>query len=354
MKNYDELVELFIELCQTDSESGNEEQLALKIIDWLRLRGVKSVFNKGMIYARIGDGEPKLFCSHMDTVKPGKGVRVLNKGVWLTTDGKTILGADNKAALAALLTALDQSLKYKQTINVEILLTVREESDGGIRDFDTSLLWSKIGYVFDWAGGINRVVTKAPTIEDFRITIEGKAAHASRPEEGASALAAAVSALNQLKIGRVDKETTFNIGLINGGQSSNTVMPHLCLEGDLRSSNVATFVKTKTQIESTFLRTGKSGGVKISFDWRPYCLGYRLNETSKTFQRLKNIYRSCGLDLATGETTSGSDAAYLNSKNIFTFCLGDGVVDAHTPNERIKISDLIRLEQIIEAILAVE
>jgi tripeptide aminopeptidase len=342
MTNSNNLVDLFIQLSQIDSESGNETQLANFLINYLKLLGIRCIQYGDMVYARLGTGKPRLFCVHMDTVRPGRGVKVINQNGWIKSDGMTILGADNKAAIAAMLVALGNIDRLRA--NLEFLFTTREETDGGIKKLEPSILHSKVGYVFDLAGDLNRVVEKTASIVDFKIKVLGKSAHASRPEEGVNAFEVACGVMSSLPIGRIDEETTFNIGVVVGEGTTNTVLANLILEGDLRSSNRATFESMQKRIADAF-------GNKAEVEWRPYCDGYEISPKSANTNNLADVYRKLGMNLEFVRSTSGSDASWLNNQGIETYCLGDGVLDPHTLTERIKIEDLIRLEEIMETLM---
>ncbi|MFW5720171.1 MAG: M20/M25/M40 family metallo-hydrolase [Candidatus Dojkabacteria bacterium] len=349
-----DLINLFKTLAHIDSPSGEESDVATYILDFLRGMGLEPELDAhGMVYCRVGSGEnPVLFCAHMDTVEPGRGIEVIEEDGVLHSAGSTIMGGDNKISLATILFTVKKLLDSGVSPNIELLFSVREETDSGIRLFDVSRLESKTGFVFDGGkGSLEWVVTKASTIEDFVLTLTGKSSHASRPEDGTNVLEVFCRLGNELTLGRIDPQSTFNIGKITGGDATNTVPSKLVLEGDLRSSSIDGYKRIKDQIVSIITELGNAHRVGVKFRWIPYTFGYELSQESPAYTRLQAIYSSLGITLAPTATTSGSDAGFLNASGIETFCLGDGVVGTHTVEEHIERARLQKLAEIVEHVM---
>lgn len=349
-----ELIKLFTQIAQIDSPSGEEQQVAEFIIKYLKDLDLNpEIDDFGMIYCRIGEDEnPSLFCAHMDTVEPGRGIKVIEEDGYLKSKGETILGGDNKVSLAAILFSLKDLLNSGVKLNIELLFSVREETDSGIQQFDTSILQSKTGFVFD--GGrtdLGWCVTRASTIEDFVITLIGKGAHASKPEEGINALEMLLELKNHVSVGRLDEHTTFNIGLINGGNATNTIPSEIKLQGDLRSFDTALFDQHKKLINTAVNAISKQFNTQSKVEWIPYSKGYVIDEKSAEFEKVVIMYNDLGIQVHPIKTTGGSDANFLNNNGITTFCLGDGVEDPHTTEERISVENFEKLQRIVETLM---
>jgi len=347
------LTELFKTLAEIDSVSGEEQDISNYILNYLKELGIKPIsdsFNN--IYARIGNQpHPKLFCAHMDTVEPGRGVKVLEENGVLKSNGETIIGGDNKASVALILYTLTKLMSQGRDLNVELLFTVREETDSGVSQFDTSILKSKVGFVFDGGNGsLGWLAKSAPTIQDFKIKITGKSAHASLPEEGNNVLNFLYDLKDKVKLGRPDEFTTLNIGIINGGIATNSIPGTLSLEGDLRSSKTENFEDHKKNFEDAINQTANQHGMAVDFKWIPYAYGYEMDLTTPNFNNVKELYKTFDINIVPTDVKGGSDAAFLNYKGIESFCLGDSVVDVHTVNERIEVKKFNLLQQIVESL----
>jgi tripeptide aminopeptidase len=350
----DSITGLFKTLVQIDSPSGEEQSAAQFVLEYLQNLGLHPELDEyGMIYCRIGNEEnPKLFCSHMDTVEPGKGINVIEKDGYLQSNEKTILGGDNKASLSAILYSVKELVENDDSINIELLFSVREETDSGIQQFDAKRLESKIGFVFDAGNGdLGWITTSAPTLHDIVIEIHGRSSHASRPENGINTLEILMDMKEDLKLGRLDEFTTFNLGLISGGDATNTVPSMIRLSGDLRSTDSERFEIHKDHIENICNKYSKKWNTQIRVLWKPYAFGYTIDTQSEHYKKLEQFYKSLDISLNPNPTTSASDAGFLNHCGITTFCLGDGVENIHQTSERIEISKLSNLQKIVKTLM---
>lgn len=349
-----ELINLFKNLAEISSVSGEEELVSNHVVKYLQDLGLKPAQDKNnMVFCRVGNKDnPKLFSAHLDTVEPGRNIEVKEKNGYLVSNGKTIIGADNKVSVSAILFSLQKLLSEGKDLNLELLFTVREETDSGIREFDFSKIKSKIGFVFDIGGEkLNKIALSAPYIQDVKISIYGKSAHAAAPEDGINTLEILRSTYKKLKIGRLDKYSTFNLGLINGGSASNSVPEYLYLSGDLRSGKIVLFDKHKNNITKILHEAGERYGGNVSIEWVPYSSGYKLSKSSENFKRLRSIYKENGILIEEEKGEGASDAGFLNSIDIETFCLSDGVIDSHTVNERINIKTFNKLQKVVEDLM---
>ncbi|MDQ7021261.1 MAG: peptidase dimerization domain-containing protein [Candidatus Dojkabacteria bacterium] len=277
-----------------------------------------------MIYCRTGSSNhPKLFCAHLDTVEPGRGVSIKEEDGYLVSEGKTIIAGDNKVNLACILYSIGKLIEENKDADVELLFSVREETDSGIQAITRSLISSKVGFVYDLggAGNFSDVVINAPTIWDFKVEITGKSSHGARPEEGVNVLEGFLNLKGKLKLGRLDKFSTLNIGIIRGGDATNTVPGFLKLEGDIRSTDSEIFEVHKKELEKTLKSIEKNNNLKVNLIWIPYAYGYSLDLDSQNYNKLKQLYKDeFNISLNNKTVTSGSDAGFLNYIGVETFC----------------------------------
>jgi tripeptide aminopeptidase len=265
--NRDRIVRDFMALVRIDSESGKEGAVRDFLCSRLQGMGMEVYEDEagkalegesGNLFA-WKDGKvpgPSIFLSaHMDTVVPGKGVEpLLDDGV-IRSAGDTILGGDDKAGIAAILEAL-QVIKERNLSHppLEVIFTVSEEQGlMGSKHLDFSRVRSKLGYVLDSGGDAGNIIIKAPTQNEFVLTVIGKAAHAGiNPEEGLNAISLAAYAINHLDIGRIDEETTCNLGTIHGGRARNIVADRVEVKGEARSLSPAKLDALTNEIVTTF------------------------------------------------------------------------------------------------------
>jgi tripeptide aminopeptidase len=355
-----DLLDLFQQLAEIDSVSGGEDDIAEFVERFLKNLGVKvdrdendMLFVSSSTFNKSGtSGYSALFCSHFDTVEPGRGIRVIEEDGYLVSKGGTILGGDNKIALAAILHSFKQIITEKRPHNLELLFTVREETNSGIREFDHSKIKSTLGFIFDEGNGeLDQVVLKAPYIYDFIIEAEGLGSHASSPESAKSVLPILVDLLTKLPLGRPFLDTTLNVGLIDAGDATNTVPSDTTLKGDLRSNSSSHFDKIMDQVEEVAEIVMESHKSEVELTWLPYADGYTIDDEDQDLQRLVKFYSKYDLKLDGIRTTAGSDAGFLNNHGIKTFCLSDGVENKHTTEERIKLETFTKLAEIVEGLM---
>lgn len=332
------VVDTFIDLVKIDSISGEEATIAKYISEKLKDLGINPVYDStGNIFGKVvGQGESRLISAHMDTVEPGRGVKPRIKDGWITSDGTTVLGADNKAALAAILTALEITQNRK---NIEIVFTVREETDGGIKEFDFSCLMSKRGLIADRANKLGTIVLSSPSIIDVNIQVLGKASHAAKPEQGKNALESFLNSMQKLKLGRIDNCTTFNIGKIHGGEATNTVPALIILEGEIRSFKQSSALSVVQKLKAAFSTNSK---IRLN----PYCTGYTYAKNEAYIEELVGSMHELEIKVEYEDSFGGSDANTFIQNGIKVINIGYGAIDTHTVNERIKVSDLEKLTDI--------
>jgi tripeptide aminopeptidase len=344
----EEVIQMFLDLVKIDSPSGEEENLRLFIVKELQKMGIKSEVDKvGNLFAKVaGRGESVVLCAHMDTVEPGRGIRPIVQDGVIKSDGSTILGADNKVTIAAILSAISGVNKEKVK-PVEIIFTVREETDGGVNEFNFKKLRSKFGLVADRSSSVGSIVLASPWIVNLKIVVNGKASHSGMPEDGINALTFAVAALKNIKVGRVDKETTINFGLINGGSAMNTVPHKVTVLGEIRSFSKARLDKALIEVKRAFEKEIKTGKAELEFESNLYCVGYEYKKEDKAVQLIRRAGEKLGLKTEYGISFGGSDANTFHANGIQMVNVGDGTKLSHTVDEQVGTESLSGLEKLI-------
>lgn len=356
MANEKRLVESFMELVRIDSISREERDLADFLIEKLEDLGLEVIVdqagekvksNCGNIIARfkgnIKEVTPIMFSAHMDTVVPGKNIEPVCEGDKILSSGKTILGADDKAAIAALLEAL-HIIKEKNILHgdIEILFTICEEIGlKGAKNLDISSLNARMAFVLDSGGPVGEIVSAAPSQNSLKIIIHGKSAHAgSNPEEGINAIQVAGFALSRMKLGRIDEETTTNIGIISGGKATNIIPDEVILEGEVRSRNEEKLEKNtkilKQVVEDTAQEFKAKAEVIINREF--YC--YNLSTDDRIVKIAMKAAKDMGLEPLLRPSGGGSDANVFNKKGFPSVDLAIGMEKVHTVDEYILVKNL--------------
>jgi tripeptide aminopeptidase len=364
----------FAELCRIESPSGRERACAERVIAELRALGVKVHEDSaglamgsdcGNLLASIssdwpassddsaGRGCSLLLCAHLDTVPLQSPIEpVLIDGGWENAnDG--ILGADNKAAVAVLLALARHVRREGAPVEVELLFTVGEEvALAGARAFDTSLLNSDYGFVFDHASPIGEIVIDSPTHFRVEASFHGAAAHAGiRPEEGRSAILAAARALSSMRLGRLDSGTTINVGTIAGGTAMNVVAESctLVLEAraleDKRAEDVVTEIVDRLHEAANLPDCDCDVDISVQRNFS----GYSLPVASRPVRVAERALRACGHEPVHISSGGGSDANALIAKGFATVNLANGTERNHEPGERVSA---LALEQMLDVALA--
>ncbi|MEC2305049.1 MULTISPECIES: M20/M25/M40 family metallo-hydrolase [Heyndrickxia] len=369
MVNEERLVKEFFELVQVDSETGHEEEIG-KVLKQ-KFEGLGLEVYEDDTKAKTGHGFGNLICtlkgnvpeatpiyftSHMDTVVPGKGIKPSIKDGWIQSDGTTILGSDDKAGLSAMLEMI-RVLKEDQIRHgdIQFVITVGEESGlVGSRALDPSLLKAKYGFALDSDGPVGTIVTAAPTQAKIKATILGKTAHAGvAPEKGVSAITIAAKAIAKMPLGRIDSETTANIGRFEGGQATNIVCDRVDILAEARSlvpEKMETQVaKMKTAFEQTALEMGGKAEVEVNVVYP----GFKFSDGDQVVEVAKKAAAKIGCESKLEQSGGGSDANVIAGFNIPTVNLGTGYEEIHTTKERIPVKELVKLAEMAVAIAEV-
>ncbi|MDK2822594.1 MAG: tripeptide aminopeptidase [Clostridia bacterium] len=366
MINKERIITEFMELVKIDSETRNERKIAdhLKItLQQLGLNvvedntGSKIGGNAGNLIADLPgkkDGIKILFCAHMDTVQPGKGVEpVLTDGI-IKSKGETVLGSDDKAGISAILEMLRVIKENKISCGpIQVLFTVAEEGGlHGAKNLDTELIDADIAYVLDSAGPAGHIVVQGPAQNQLEAVILGKAAHAGMaPQEGINAIQIAARGITRMKIGRIDEETTANIGVIKGGKATNIIPDRVELEGEARSLNKEKLDKQCQHMQDCLLRAAEELGGKVEVKLELNYPEISLNENEKVIEIAKQAAMNLNLPVSLDKTGGGSDANILNGYGIPTANLGIGMEKVHTTEEFITVENLVKnVEYLVEIV----
>ena len=301
-----------------------------------------------------GEGGTGLFfCAHLDTVPPEGPIKpaVDEDGV-VRNDGGTILGADDKSAVASMLEATARLVEDgRRHRGVELLFTPKEEVGlQGAAAFDEGRLAARVGYVYDHAGPIGEVVLGAPFHQKLDVFFRGRAAHAGMyPEEGRSAVAAAARAIADLRLGRIDDETSANVGRIEGGTARNVVPDHCWFAAEARSHDERRLAELVQEMLDTVTFAASLSECEVEMQIGPAAPGYRFRRDAPAVElaaaALTRVGREPRFILAGG----GADANVFNERGLQCVNLANGMTDIHTPDERIAVADL---EQMVDVTLA--
>lgn len=367
MVNEKRLVQFFIQLVETDSVSGREEKVSDFLRQYFNQRGLPVEEDNAGEILQGSSGNllikiagtinklPLLFAAHMDTVKPGEGIKaVVGDDRIIRSQGDTILGSDDKSAIAAILEVVaiiqERQLPHPP---LEFLFTVSEEKGlMGAKLFDFSRLQSKIAYVLDDSNDPGTIVIESPCQNEIEYIVRGRAAHAGmHPEEGINAIHLAAMALAKMPCGRIDEETTCNFGIIEGGLARNIVAPECHIRGEARSRSREKLESITSSLRDSFIneieKLGGKAEVKIDFLYPEIAL----QPEEEVVQRALRAARKLGLKPTLAATGGGSDASVINGAGIRCANLGVGMRNVHTTDEYISIDDLVMDVRLILAII---
>lgn len=346
----------FTKLVQIDSPSGHEQEIASYLNSWLKCLGFKvrqdatgNVFGSKNVFH--DSPAPLLLCAHMDTVQPGIGVKPILKNGVFTSDGTTVLGADNKASIAAMMFAVEKFFSDPTNTkkSLEILFTAKEETGGGIDVFDFKLPTAKTVLICDYAKPIGAIVLGAPFIVNFNVEFIGKSAHASKPEKGINAFLGLADFLQTVQVGKVDDGLTLvNVGKIVGGSGVNTIPGHCVVRGEVRSFKKELFQNQVVLIESVAKKIAINKGVQVNFTTDGFCPGYLYEKSELHIQNAATVVESViGYKIKFEKTFGVSDGNILAPAGFKTILISDGVRNPHTTDESIALADLELLGKVV-------
>ncbi|SER15240.1 peptidase T-like protein [Gracilibacillus ureilyticus] len=366
MVNRQRIIEQFLELVKIDSVTQHERKIANHLTGFFKEMGLEVMEDKtaeitsheaGNILVRYpgnADKEAIYFTSHMDTVSPGNGISPIVQKDYICSDGTTILGADDKAGIAAIIETI--LLLKERTIehgDIYFLITSGEESGlVGSRYFDETSLPVKYGYALDSDGEVGQIITAAPSQVKIYATIYGRAAHAGvSPEKGISAISLTAKAVTNMPLGRIDEETTANIGSFEGKGPTNVVCEQVLLVAEARSlSEKKLDVQVKQMVEALESTAAAMGG-KVDIKTELMYPSYRFGEEDEVVKTAVRAVKNMETEPVLATSGGGSDANHLSGKGIPTVNLAIGYENIHTTSERISIEQLVKIPQLMMEII---
>jgi tripeptide aminopeptidase len=351
-------IELFLELCSIPSPSGEERAVADRVGDTLTDLGLvwdeddaaaRLDGDTGNIYCRIpptngAGGMPIFLCAHTDTVPATTTVEpVVGEDGVIRNGSGTILGADNKSAVVVMLEAARRVLdEGREHAGIELLFTAQEEvSLRGAAAFDHTRLVATSGFVYDQAAPIGEIILGSPhgRLLDFRF--HGTAAHAGMyPEEGRSAIAAASRAIADFRLGRVDEETSANVGVITGGTARNVVPEWCSFTAEVRSHDERKAIELAREMVESAAFAASLTDCEVESEARPSFPGYRFREGDEPVRLAAMALDRAGYTPSYALSGGGADANVFNARGLQCVNLANGMMEIHTPDEHVAVADL--------------
>jgi tripeptide aminopeptidase len=364
----DDVVSLFTELASVPSPPGDERAVADQVAAYMGDLGLavseddagpRIGSNAGNLYARVAatdGGTPLFLCAHLDTVPPEVGIDpVLEDGVIRNAAG-TILGADNKSAVAVMLEATRRILSENRPHGgLELLFTPMEETGlHGAAAFDEERLHARIGYVYDQAAPIGEVILGAPYAHSMEVKIHGRAAHSGMyPEEGRSAIAAAAKAIADFKLGRVDEESSANVGLISGGTAGNIVPEWCSFLAEARSHDPQKLADLVREMLEAATFAASLEDCQVETEVHKSYNGYRFKRDDGAVRIASSALERSGFEPSYTLSGGAADANVFNERGLACVNLANGMAEIHTPDEHIAVADLERMVDVTLALVDV-
>lgn len=366
MINRERLVKKFMDLVRIDSETGNETEIAEKLKQELSELGLSIEEDNTKMQTGHGannligtlpghgSGTSVFFGTHMDTVCPGKKIQPSVHQDYIVSDGTTILGSDDKAGIAALLEALcvikEERLAHA---DIQVIFTVGEESGLiGAKALDPKWIKADFGFELDSEGPVGSITVAAPYQAKLMVDLFGKTAHAGiAPETGISAITMAAKAISRMPLGRIDEETTANIGRFEGGKATNVVCDYVRILAEARS---LIREKLDRQIQKMTLawkhtaeEMGGSANIRTTYTYP----GYRFSADDPAIRLARRAVESIGRTVRLVQSGGGSDANIISGKGIPTVNLGIGYKNIHTTKEKIAVAELEKAAELVLALV---
>ena len=360
------VVDFFTQLAAIPSPPGEERAVADRVLEELGRLGLAAEEDgtgpsvgstMGNIYCRLpptAAGEPLFFCAHLDTVPPAGPIEPVEDEGVIRNAAATILGADNKAAVAAMVGGVERVLgDGRPHAGIELLFTSKEEVGlVGAYAFDHTRLAARLGYVYDQAAPIGAVVLGAPSSQALEARFHGRASHSGMyPEEGRSAIQAAARAIADLRLGRIDDETTANVGVINGGTAANIVPEWCSFVAEARSHDEAKLADVVQEILDACQFAASATDCEVDTVLRKSYRGYRFTRTHRVVKLADSALRACGYEPRYGLSGGAADANVFNERGLDCLNLANAMADIHTPDERIAVADLEAMVDVTVALV---
>ncbi len=368
--NKERLLNEFLELVQIDSETKDEREIANVLTEKMTALGFtvveddsakRSGHGAGNLIATkegtVKDADSIYFTCHMDTVVPGVGIKPeVKEDGYIYSDGTTILGADDKAGIAALFEMIcvlkEEEIEHG---DLQFVITAGEESGlMGAKAMDPELITAKYGYAVDSDGKVGGIVTAAPFQAKVWATIHGKTAHAGvAPEKGVSAINIASKSIANMTLGRIDDETTANIGSFHGGKATNIVCDEVTIVAEARSIQEDKLVKQLAHMNETFTTIAEQMGGKATVEIEHMYPGFSFTDEEKVVQTAMQAVKNVGRTPELLTSGGGSDGNVFNGAGIPTVTLSVGYEEIHTTKERMPVEELEKLTELLVEIVRV-
>ncbi len=340
----DRMLQQFMDMVRIDSESGNEARFMDYLLGEVRAIGGNAALDDygnlvAVFKAKDCDGvDPILLSCHGDTVKPGIGIEpVLRDGV-IRSAGDTILGADDKAGIAEVLEAL-RVAPVRPPIEFAVS---RQEEIGllGVKELDFSRLSARRGFLMD-NDTLDTIIIGGPTYFAIDVAVTGRSAHAGmEPEKGINAILAAAKGITALRLGRIDHETTSNVGVINGGIIRNGVPDACSFLAECRSADHDKAVALCEEITSILRREIEAAGAAVEIEVDEKCRAVEIPEEAWSVQIAKRALATVGIDAEAVFMTGFTDASIYNNRGIEMAVVGIGAQNEHSTEECIEVADM--------------
>jgi tripeptide aminopeptidase len=362
--NESRLVQTFLDLVAIDSPSGHEKAIGKALQRQLdALGGEVELDEHGNVIARFGEmpagsqagstGDWLMLSAHMDTVGQDTGIKPQTREGVIYSDGATILGGDDKSGIAVILETI-RSLQEDGSSYppLEVVISVGEEVTlRGAKLLDKNRLRSRRGYVLDSGGPIGTIVTSAPSQDTLEITVHGRKAHAgSEPEKGINAIRVASEAIAAMPLGRIDPETTANIGTIEGGAARNIVPDEVRMQGEARSRDNLKLAAQTAAMAAAFQEAAERHGAHVEFKFSRSYSTYNWTEETPIVAQAVAAARRLGFTPLLEASGGGSDANIYAEAGIPCAVLSTGMADVHTSREHIAIADMVNSARLLQEI----
>jgi tripeptide aminopeptidase len=359
------LHETFVRLCEIRSPTGEEREIADTLVAELRALGLEveedgaaeqAEAGAGNIVARLPGATDRwvMFCAHIDTVPHGGQIEVVESEGVFRSAGETILGADNKAAVAVFMELVARHAHQPPPVGIELVLTVAEEQGlRGAKALDASALRADRGFILDHASAVGEVIVGSPTQQRIVADFHGVEAHAGiRPEDGSSAIAAAAAAIARMELGRLDEETTANVGVIEGGTSGNVVPGHCRIVAEARSIDAGRAAEVAGALSDACAWGASAHGCDADVRIEELFRGYRISPSSRALELAEAGLRRAGYEPERTVTGGGSDVNALVLAGLDCVLLANGTEANHTPLESVTARNLEAMLEVCEGIVA--
>ena len=361
----DRLLDLFVRLVEIPSPSGHERAVADFILGYLRDAGLEPAEDdsaaltgagSGNIIVRLpgaGLGTPIVVAAHMDTVSVSGPIKAVVADGVVRSAGDTILGGDDKAACAVLLAVLADFAATPPPCGLEAIFSTCEEVGlRGAKALDLKALTARAGFVFDSTGPVGAVITRAPSQKMLTADFHGVAAHAGiAPERGRSAIAAAAAAVAAMKLGRIDAQTTANVGLISGGSAVNVVPEHCRIEAEVRSHDRAALVAQTAQLVDAVELAAGLAGIDVELTVRDAFAAFALDDDALPVRIACAALRDVGIEPRLTASGGGSDVNVYNAGGPPSVNLSVGMESVHTSDEYLPVERLDDAYRLLHALL---